>query len=659
MEITSQEHAKQVIAGIPNNEYGDVGSAEREEAMNALRAYRNSTLQPPPVPENGVDDVVSDVEVPTPSLARGAGLTARGLVQGVAGLGGIVSDPFSILLNLGLEASGVPDKYRFSPNLRQDVSQQLTGVGLPVPETRSERIMTAAAEGAGGAGAITKIATLPQVVARSPFLAKILSSPYEVFGAGAAGGGSQYAAEEGYGPVGQGIAGIVTAIALPTVAGASMGILNLLRYFTSTSTAYRVGRRLTQQATEPEAAMTRLEADDLEMVPGSEPTTGVSSQDIGLLQAEAIMRSVNPSLFGVRLSQQNAARRAYIESQVDELGDPAVTRAHRKEVTTPMREEALAKGTTVEVQPVMDRIAGILQSARGERDSVKAALPWVRARLREIKRKGTSNEADRLYALRQDISDVLNGTTGDPTKSGWKLAATQLRNVRNSLDDAIEEVAPGYKAYLAEYRQLSQRASQAERLTEMRDRGSVVGIDPITGQEMLSQARFKNLVIGESGSTGMSRVLTDDQLTVMTRISDDLDRAMTITSPMVKAAGSDTARNTMAQAVGSVVRGVLSSSRGMRLAGESLSWIGRLTKGQQNDLMVEAMLDPKLAAMLMRDATRRESIRTSRALWDKFVSLGMGSLVGMAASEDPSAVREREAIENQVAELAPAVPELE
>ena len=673
MEITSQEHAHQVIAGIPNNEYGAVGSPEREEAMNALRAYRDSTLRPSKDSKDSSDskqesNVTQEDSSFGDQVTRGAGLTARGLAQGVAGLAGIVNDPLAMLMNYGLEAAGAPKKYRFHENLRQLTSDQLTGLGLPSPETGSERISGVISEGVGGGGLVAKLATLPTIAARSPYIAKILSSPYEVFGAGAAGGGSQYAAEKGAGPVGQVIAGIGTAISAPLSVGAVKGIANTATYFTNKSAGIRAGRKLVEATDYPELAIKNLENAE-EIVPGSQPTAGVASAkgeidpetgliygDAGLLQAEAIIRANNPSLFGLRLSQQNAARRAYLQSQIDELGDPETMRLARDAVTAPMREESLRQGKVVNIEPVLSRIDGILQSARGTRDAVKQSLPDYRKRLQEIKNLDSADEADRLYELRKDMADDMRGSA-DSGKSGRRLAKAEIQNVINALDDAIEEVSPGYKAYLEEYHRLSQRVNQAERLIIMRDRGSVVGIDPLTGQEMLSQARFKNLVLGEQGKQGMSRVLTDDQLTVITKIADDLDRAMTITSPQVKAAGSDTARNTVGNALGTVVGDVLTNNRTMRLAGQVLSWVGKLTKAKQNELIIEAMLDPKLAAMLMRDATRIDSLRASRALWDKYVSLNAGAMIGIAASEDPLLVTERQDYETEVTDLSEDVPE--
>ena len=671
MEITSQEHAHQVIAGIPNNEYGAVGSPEREEAMNALRAYRDSTLRPSKDSKDSSDskqesNVTQEDSSFGDQVTRGAGLTARGLAQGVAGLAGIVNDPLAMLMNYGLEAAGAPKKYRFHENLRQLTSDQLTDLGLPSPETGSERISGVISEGVGGGGLVAKLATLPTIAARSPYIAKILSSPYEVFGAGAAGGGSQYAAEKGAGPVGQVIAGIGTAISAPLSVGAVKGIANTATYFTNKSAGIRAGRKLVEATDYPELAIKNLENAE-EIVPGSQPTAGPASAkgeidpetgliygDAGLLQAEAILRANNPNLFSLRLSQQNAARRAYLQSQIDELGDPETMRLARDAVTAPMREESLRQGKVVNIEPVLSRIDGILQSARGTRDAVKQSLPDYRKRLQEIKNLDSADEADRLYELRKDMADDMRGSA-DSGKSGRRLAKAEIQNVMNALDDAIEEVSPGYKAYLEEYHRLSQRVNQAERLIIMRDR-ALGKRDPLTGQEMFSQAKFRTLVLGEKGKQGMSRVLTDDQLIVMTKIADDLDRAMTITSPQVKAAGSDTARNTVGNALGTVVGDVLTNSRTMRLAGGVFDWVGKLTKAKQQELIIEAMLDPKLAAILMRDATRIDSLRASRALWDKYVSLNMGAMIGIAASEDPLLVTERQNYESDVADRSEDVP---
>jgi len=183
------------------------------------------------------------------------------------------------------------------------------------------------------------------------------------------------------------------------------------------------------------------------------------------------------------------------------------------------------------------------------------------------------------------------------------------------------------------------------------------GIDPISGREIFSQAKFKNLLKREKGQTGIKDVLTDEQMHVLTKISNDLDRGMTIVSPQVRSPGSNTPRDTIATGIGSLISGVLIRNRTMRLVAGSLSWVGKLTKGQQNDLMIEAMLDPKLAAMLMRNATVRDANIASRALWDKFLSLSVGSIAGMAAHGDRSIMGDQLELQGQIDELSKSVPD--
>ena len=663
MAITSTDEALQAIADIEEGIYGDEGSVEREAIMNSLREFQSDLSTSPlngfeesslDAPEIDLSLTNAPFERPK-SFSRGLKLGTRATAQGAAGLLGIVSDPIAWAMNLGLEAVNVDPSNRI-PYLRKGVSDRLTAMGVPESETKTERIMSAIVEG-GSAGAVTMgVGAIPAVASKSPLLARILTSPYEMIGGGTGAGGSQFAKEKGAGLAGQISAGIGASISLPAMLGGLSAIRNIATYFTKTSTGNRVGKKLNEIATEPTSAIKKLE-EGVDIVPGSQQTTGVASADVGLLAAEARMRSLYPELFGVRLSQQNAARRAYLQSQIDELGDPEISRAYRNLVTRQMREEALEQGKIVDVQPVIDRMVGILKSSRGERDPVQKALPWILKRLKQIKAKGTTNEADRFYALRQDISDVIYGKNLDPKKSGWKLAKRELENVRNALDDAIEKVSPGYKAYLDEYARLSNRATQAERLIDFSEKGVVAGIDPISGREIFSQAKFKNLLKREKGQTGIKDVLTDEQMHVLTKISNDLDRGMTIVSPQVRSPGSNTPRDTIATGIGSLISGVLIRNRTMSLVAGSLSWVGKLTKGQQNDLMIEAMLDPKLAAMLMRNATVRDANIASRALWDKFLSLSVGSIAGMAAHGDRSIMGDQLELQGQIDELSKSVPD--
>lgn len=623
MVITSKVEALQAIEDIRGGMYGAKGSVEREAIINSIREYESSLVQPPPPQVNGDDDAKKPINTAAKEevakWGRGAALAGRTVTQGVAGLAGIASDPVAYLMNKGLEAAGVDPRYRF-PGFRAGISEQLTAMGVPEAETESERMVEAVGEGVTGgmltmglAGASTSLAT------KAPGLFNALTSWYEPVAAGGAGLGLGYAREKEWGPAGQMGAMVAGTILAPTGVASAKGTAGLIArgvdQFTAPGRARIVGKELTEIAHDPVVAAKALE-EAPEIVPGSVPTMGVASGDMGLLGMEAGKRSVHPQIFGVRLSQQNSARRALLQDIIE--GDPTAMRAARDLEMKAAREAALAGEPLADVAPVIAHIDNILASPVGVRSAVKGALPWIKKELQAIK-----TDVRRLYELRKDISDVIKGKGGEGTK-GWEVADKQLIEIRNTLDDVIEEVAPGFKKYIEEYARLSKLADQAERLTEIGQKGVVAAIDPISGQRMLSQSKFQTLLTGEKAKTGFRKILTDDQLNVIDKISKDLDRAMTITSPHVKGPGS----NTVANLVGEAFKGGLGQSTKIRMWLKPLSWLGELTVARQRDLMIEAMLDPKLAAQLMRGATRIDIERMSISLAEKAAALGYGGTVG-------------------------------
>ena len=120
---------------------------------------------------------------------------------------------------------------------------------------------------------------------------------------------------------------------------------------------------------------------------------------------------------------------------------------------------------------------------------------------------------------------------------------------------------------------------------------------------------------------------------MLDKIAADLDRGMSWMSPVVRAPGTTTPRDTLGNAVGEIFKGTVGQSAKMRLIMKPLGWIRQLSAGKRRDLMAEAMLDPKLAAMLMRDATAMDAQRLARGLYDKFVSLSTGASLAMASGD--------------------------
>jgi hypothetical protein len=86
------------------------------------------------------------------TVKRQLGLTGRAMVEGGAGIVGIAYDPLAYIINqvTGLEI----------PPLTDQVSQALTDLGVPNPETVTERVVQVIGNAMTGAGLSAKVATL-------------------------------------------------------------------------------------------------------------------------------------------------------------------------------------------------------------------------------------------------------------------------------------------------------------------------------------------------------------------------------------------------------------------------------------------------------------------------------------------------------------------
>lgn len=176
-----------------------------------------------------------------------------------------------------------------------------------------------------------------------------------------------------------------------------------------------------------------------------------------------------------------------------------------------------------------------LSSAEAKQEVVGDALSWLKSRLANasapLKDKvyntatgleGISPEA--LYSIRKDINFAIDGKLGgaNSDKSQFRLASSQLINMRNLIDNEIEKVAPGFKDYLSKYAELSKPISQMKLLQGIRE-GAETGIpERISGEDPLSLVKLKNQV--RNNRAEIDKILTEDQRKKLNAIIADMER---------------------------------------------------------------------------------------------------------------------------------------
>ena len=557
-------------------------------------------------------------------IGRQVGLTARAGITGAAGLPLMAGEALNSLLNMiaGREIFPSPTK---------TTQQLLTQAGLPEPRTAQERVVqdiASAMAGVGGTAAMLRPAG--QVVA--PFTERLGAQTAGAIGAaGAAGMGR----EEGAGPLAQlGLATlggtVAPGVSATALTRAGTGAREVVRPFTEAGREVIAGNVLRQLSAQPELAASRA-AQYEARIPGYAPTTAQATRDVGLVSAETPIRALDVTgKFAAQASQANQARVNILDRMARDSDTLNAAIAKRDEVTAPLRERAFAQ-TTVTPEMLQSSVTltvgktidDILASSAGARKPVKDAMSFASERLKD----GT--DPARLYEVRKDLRDAAQGLL-NKEGSAYNLAKSQLEQVIRSIDDVLESSAPGYKDYLSKYAASSRGIERLEAVQDFRKR--VLSTTPDIG-------RVGDFLISQPAFTRAIRSLEDDpnlgglsktQFSILKRVGQDLDDG--VLARAAKAPGSDTFKNmSTANVIGGIVGKQLfgETSPFLNKVAAPLNWLYNGTDDAIREVLVDAMLDPKLASRLMQKATTTTIEPVSQELQRRAINLGYGSIFGL------------------------------
>lgn len=582
-------------------------------------------------------------------LGRQAGLAARAVPGGIASLAGIVGDPLNALINM-ITGSKLQTISGATENL-------LTRAGLPEPQTDAERMAYEASKAVVGVGApaatlprlaTARISAAPARVATPQQAAQIaterVATPAErlftenigLQATGATGGtlAAQLAAQAGAGPVGQIAAGLGGGILAPgavqTAGTRSVsGGREVVRPFTEAGREIIAGNVLRQLAASPETAIARA-AEYQAPLRGYAPTTAQATRDIGLISAETAIRGLDTrGKFATQASQANQVRNTILNALARDKDtiDAAVRR--RDDITGPLRQNAFDQSTvspetlqsavTLTVNKTID---DILKSSVGARKPVQDAMAFAKTRLQD----GTTPE--RLYEVRKDLRDAAQGLL-DSEKGSYRLAKGQLESVIKAVDDVLETSAPGYKNYLDTYRTMSQRIDAIKAAQEFRSKVLTTTPDPGNVSDyLISQPAFTRAI--RAVEKDPQTKLTATQIGILRRVGKDLDDG--VLARGAKVPGSDTFKNlSTANLIGGIVGKQLFGELSPALQSKinPFNWMYNGSDEAIKEVLVDAMLDPKLASRLMAKASTTKVEPISKELQRRAINLGYGSIFGL------------------------------
>jgi hypothetical protein len=377
----------------------------------------------------------------TADLERQLGLTARYGAQGLAGIGGIVYDPIAAVQNYLFGTETQP--------LREQVKRALTDLGVPEPETATERVIGAISEGAVGAGgqaALARGAERALTAGAQRVAGQLAAQPGAQAAAGGGGGGAaQVVAEAGGGPGAQLAAGLAGGIAGGRAAGIRMETPPAALP-AAVREAEDVGIRvMTTDVLQPTTFAGRWLQRTGEMIPGAGTGGPRAAQ-----QQERIDASVD-LLRNYGVTEASAADNTIISNVAKDL---LARRGENLTKYTGMKTEVidgLKDAGVVDVARTVKAIDDEIASLRGLRSS---AYEPVIARLEDWKKAITgTREITRPNGQKQTVVEGQPITNIEQLRKdvGAAFTAPELSSIRSTGEKALSRIYAPLREDMADF----------------------------------------------------------------------------------------------------------------------------------------------------------------------------------------------------------------
>ena len=619
------------IVEVPN--VGPVAFPSTMSDEQIIQAIQNLSA-PAAMMNTEADDSFFGMSLPkTSELTRQAGLSVRPMAQSVLTAGGmlpLVVDPAVNFLNL---AAGTN-----LPTMTQAVPRTLSAMGFPEPATPTERVVqdiATAGYGVGGAANLAREA-LPSVTSMTAqeFLKMLATNPRAQAAAATASSAAAGSLREGGAPPSLQLGGAMlagmTAPGGPTLSTTQRALaapVSMVQPFTQAGRETIVGNLLNRLATNPERARQNLSRAE-PLVPGVQPTTAATAFDPGLASAETAIRALDQTgAFPSRLSANQQALLEGFRKLSGKPGSVAVAELKRTDVTRPLREQAFA-GVTVDpvtfqtgIKLVVNQaIDNVMRSPVGVRQDVETAMKFAADRVSRAK------SPMELYEIRKDLAAAAQGKYNQENPS-LRLASGQLKQVIAAVDDVIDAAAPGFKDYMSKYSKMSGPIDQMRVLQEIERRVTTGQPNLMTGEPVLAAGSLRRQLANKAEELDLK--LSVPAQTRLDNIVDEINRGMAATAPGVKPPGSDTFKNmSMGNLIGRVFSESMATNTTLRTMTRPLDFLYKLPDEQIQQLLVQAMLDPKMAAMMMAKANITKVEPLAKSLREKANQLGFGTAIG-------------------------------
>jgi hypothetical protein len=378
-----------------------------------------------------------------------------------------------------------------------------------------------------------------------------------------------------------------------------------------------------------------------EFVPGSAPTLAEATGDAGLAQLQRGLMASDPQT-AAALAQREIANRAARGGVLTSIGkdDAALEAAMqaRKAITGPMYDAAMDAPMRLD-DVKLKEIAKILN-----KDSAKSA--WENA-VRLASEDGISlGDAieitpRHLQYLKLGLDDALDAA---PTTGLGKHAKGAVQKTRSELVGWLQDVIPEYRAADNMYAGMSKPIDQmkvGQYLSEklgpaLNDFGATNETPAMFARELRNSTKAARNATG-FGRRELSDILSPKQMKAVEGVAKDLARAQNISAG--RGVGSNTAQNLASQNLlrrtlgplgmpeswmeGSILPALMGPARLAQFA------YNAMPEQKIQQLLADAVLDPKLAATLLKTAIEEKPGLLARGLLSASPPLGQATAYGL------------------------------
>lgn len=376
------------------------------------------------------------------------------------------------------------------------------------------------------------------------------------------------------------------------------------------------GKIISDSATDAAAARAALGSEHV-LVPGSTPTTGQATRDIGLLGLERTLRQRNPADWTADDIARNEARLNELK-RVTGADDLAAHKANQSAVGRQAYGDALMNAKVKGDSELVGLMHNPIIKPAWEKAVKDAAAEGVKLTARD---QITGRGLHYLKMALDDQIDLASSRAGDSAMGANSLRIA--RGVQDKFNNWLESNIPEYQAARKAYAAASVPVNKAEAGQDILSRAAT-GIKDVKGNPVMTPADF-NKKLAANLTTKYGNTFTADEAQALSNIGKDLERSV-LADTVKGTKGSDTAQNLVAQ------RTMAATLKQVPFAGEFLAARAAGRDADVAAILDQAMRDPAKGKQLLDLVKAGDRPKIARLLEKGRIAVTRaGSAVGASA----------------------------